>query len=68
MKFLHYVSIINMYIFFICLLIYIQNFLISIVFNITMRNNTFLGIVYFCISLFLLKKHIHITSPYKKYM
>lgn len=68
MKFLHYVSMINMYIFFICLLIYIQNLLISIIFNITMHNNTFLGIVYFSISLFIIKKYIHINSPYKKYM
>lgn len=68
MKFLHYLSIINMYTFFICLLIYVQNLIITILFNITMRNNVFLGIIYLCISLFILKKYIYINSPYKKYI
>ena len=68
MKFLHYLSIINMYTFFICLLIYVQNLIITILFNITMHNNGFLGIIYLCISLFILKKYIHINSPYKKYI
>lgn len=68
MKLLHFISKINTHLLFIFVFIYIQNSAINFLFNINMINNIFLAIIYFCISLFVTKKYLDISSPYRKYL